>query len=80
MPCSTACAGSFGVVRILPTRAAPVVSSITTRSVKVPPMSTPSRAATAPSLHRRRDTPGKMKGKGETHDTSSLHRWSWLVC
>src|SRR5262245_26925735 len=67
IPCSTACAGSFGVVRILPTRAAPVVSSITTRSVKVPPMSTPSRDATALSLHRRRDSPGKMKSKGDEH-------------
>src|SRR5262245_18038419 len=65
MPCSTACAGSFGVVRILPTRAAPVASSITTRSVKVPPMSTPSRDATALSLHRRRDTVGKMRYEGE---------------
>src|SRR4029450_4275069 len=67
MPCSTACAGSFGVVRILPTRAAPVVSSITTRSVKVPPMSTPSRDATALSLHRRRDTAGKMKRNRDAH-------------
>ena len=36
--------GSFGVVRTLPTRTAPVVSSTTTRSVNVPPMSTPRRA------------------------------------
>src|SRR5262245_38104614 len=66
MPCSTACAGSFVVVRILPTRATPVASSTTTRSVKVPPMSTPSRDATALSLHWRRDSPGKMRKQGES--------------
>src|SRR6266545_4614137 len=42
-PCSTAWAGSLGVVRSLPTRTAPVTSSTSTRSVKVPPMSTPMR-------------------------------------
>ena len=42
-PSSTACDGSLGVVRSLPTRTAPVVSSTQTRSVKVPPMSTPMR-------------------------------------
>jgi hypothetical protein len=44
---STPAAGSFGVVRTLPTRAVPVASSMTTRSVKVPPMSTPRRASMA---------------------------------
>src|SRR6266540_1757472 len=43
--CSTPWAGSFEVVRTLPTRTAPVVSSTTTRSVNVPPMSTPRRAS-----------------------------------
>ena len=42
-PCSTAWAGSLGVVRSLPTLTAPVASSTSTRSVKVPPMSTPMR-------------------------------------
>src|SRR5262249_34168595 len=42
-PCSTACEGSLGVVRSLPTWTAPVASSTQTRSVKVPPMSTPMR-------------------------------------
>jgi len=35
--------GSVGVVRSFPTRTAPVASSTQTRSVKVPPMSTPIR-------------------------------------
>ena len=38
-----------------------LVSSMTTRSVNVPPMSTPRRAVTALSLHRDRDKAGKMK-------------------
>src|SRR5215470_17970786 len=42
-PCSTAWEGSLGVVRSLPTWTAPVASSTHTRSVKVPPMSTPMR-------------------------------------
>src|SRR6476660_10494665 len=42
-PSSTAWDGSLGVVRSLPTRTAPVASSTQTRSVKVPPMSTPMR-------------------------------------
>src|SRR5215468_10643722 len=42
-PCSTAWEGSLGVVRSLPTWTAPVASSTQTRSVKVPPMSTPMR-------------------------------------
>src|SRR5207244_9343566 len=42
-PSSTPWAGSFAVVSTLPTRRAPVVSSTTTRSVNVPPMSTPTR-------------------------------------
>ena len=41
-PCSMASDGSSGVVSVLPTTNAPVASSKTTRSVNVPPMSTPS--------------------------------------
>src|ERR1041384_5221567 len=50
MPSSTACAGSFGVVRILPTLICPDDSSMSTRSVNVPPISTPSRADMARSV------------------------------
>src|SRR5260370_12974642 len=38
---STACDGSRGVVSVLPTMKLPVTSSNTTRSVNVPPISTP---------------------------------------
>ena len=50
-PCRTARAGSCGVVRVLWVRMAPDCSSISTKSVNVPPMSKPNRSERLSFIH-----------------------------
>ena len=84
-PSSTACDGSFGVVRSLPTRTAPVVSSTQTRSVKVPPMSTPIREGWELVVMSLTSCGGSLRGKVYTETgrpyrlSCSSMRASWRI-